>query len=113
MGPLSLFQSIYDLDTLDTRFTSSATVPYQTVIDARSDPAASREPLGKNPSIQTSPPKWRTPEFYFYYVVFVLAVPLMFWIPYRVSGRTFPTSMSWALASEGGGRGEKADSCYF
>lgn len=78
----SFLRNIYNLDTLDTRFTSSSQVPYQTIIDARSDPATSREPPTK-----TSPPKWKTPEFFLYYVVFALAVPLMFWIPYQVSRR--------------------------
>jgi protein-cysteine N-palmitoyltransferase HHAT len=89
MGPLSFFKNIYDLDTLDTRFTSSSSVPYQTVIDARSDPAASAESAAKARS-RAQPSKWRTPEFYIYYVVFALAVPYMFWVPYTVSGRTFP-----------------------
>lgn len=87
MGLLSSFRNIYDLDTLDTRFTSSTSVPYQTVIDARSDPATSQESSAKTQG-RVSPPKWRTPEFYFYYVIFALAVPLMFWIPYQVSRRT-------------------------
>ena len=32
-------------------------------------------------------PRWRTTEFMCYYVVFALALPLMAWIPYRLSSR--------------------------
>ena len=34
-------------------------------------------------------PRWRTPEFIAYYVVFVLVIPLMVWIPYRLSTREY------------------------
>lgn len=93
MGALSLLGKVYDLDTLDTRFTSSSSVPYQSVIDARSDPAASREAAAKAQA-RAQPPKWHTPEFYLYYVVFLLAVPTMFWIPYTVSRRGCPLAQS-------------------
>jgi hypothetical protein len=86
MGVLSFIRSVYDLDTLDTRFTNSSSVPYQTVVDARSDPAASRESPLKVQS-RSQPSKWRTPEFYLYYLVFLVAVPYMFWVPYSVSTR--------------------------
>ncbi len=36
-----------------------------------------------------STPRWRTPEFIVYYVAFALAVPLMVWIPYRLSTREY------------------------
>ncbi|TFK87175.1 MBOAT-domain-containing protein [Polyporus arcularius HHB13444] len=35
-------------------------------------------------------PRWRTPEFIGYYVAFALAVPLMVWIPYRLSTPSHP-----------------------
>ncbi|KAM5544772.1 hypothetical protein V8D89_001670 [Ganoderma adspersum] len=35
-------------------------------------------------------PRWRTPEFMLYYVVFACALPIMFWIPYRLSSSTHP-----------------------
>lgn len=92
MGLLSFFRSVYDLDTLDTRFTNSSTVPYQTVIDARSDPVTIREPPRR--SQRAEPPKWRTPEFYFYYVIFLIAVPYMFWVPFEVSRRTILAASS-------------------
>lgn len=98
-------RNIYSLDTLDTRFTSSSQVPYQTVIDARSDPVTSREAPSK-----TSSPKWRTPEFYLYYVVFALAVPLIFWIPYQVSRPEDPRYHKYEhFLSEGWVPGRKVD----
>lgn len=37
-------------------------------------------------SVQTRPlALWRTPEFYFYYVVFATVVPLMIWKPISLS----------------------------
>lgn len=89
----SLFRKVYDLDTLDTRFTSPSQVPYQTIIDARSDPATSREPPAKS-----SPPKWRTPEFFFYYIVITMAILMMLWIPYQVSRRRPPRANNLGLS---------------
>lgn len=87
MGIFSFLGKVYDLDTLDTRFTSSSSVPYKTVIEGRADPIAQREATAKAQS-RASPSKWNTPEFYLYYVVFIIAVPYMFWVPYSVSRRT-------------------------
>lgn len=93
MGPLSIFRSIYDLDTLDTRFTSSSSVPYKAVVEARSDPARSKEPPNKAQS-RAEPSKWNTPEFYFYFFVIATVVPYMFWIAYEVSSRALCPSQS-------------------
>ncbi|OAQ76501.1 glycerol:H+ symporter (Gup1) [Purpureocillium lilacinum] len=109
MGALSLLGKVYDLDTLDTRFTSSSSVPYQSVIDARSDPAASREAAAKAQA-RAQPPKWHTPEFYLYYVVFLLAVPTMFWIPYTVSRPSDPRYHKYErFLSDGWIPGRKVD----
>lgn len=40
------------------------------------------------------PPRWKTPEFIFYYIVFVVAVPLMAWVPIRLSS---PTNANYSL----------------
>ncbi|KAI0857513.1 MBOAT, membrane-bound O-acyltransferase family-domain-containing protein [Xylaria cubensis] len=91
MGVFSILGNVYDLDTLDTRFTVSSTTPYKTVIEARNDTtAASKERAAKWNSRPQSVSKWNTPEFYLYYVVFVLAVPYMFWIAYDASKTTHP-----------------------
>lgn len=89
MGVFAFLKKVYTLDTLDTRFTSPSSVPYKTVIEARSDPVAQREAADKIQS-RAQPSKWNTPEFYLYYLVFLFAVPYMFWIAYDVSRRTFP-----------------------
>lgn len=66
-------RQVYSLDTLDTRFTSTAITPSNSdtrppVKDARANAIAQ----GASPSL------WRTPEFFIYYVFFIVLVPLMF-----------------------------------
>ena len=100
MSIFSYIRSIYALDTIDTRFTSSSSTPYKAVIDARLSPAAStskRDDSVYSPGVKTDrhgrpvaqPSKWNTPEFYFYYFVFLTIVPYMFWIAYDVSRRSY------------------------
>jgi hypothetical protein len=36
------------------------------------------------------PPRWRTPEFIFYYVVALFAIPLMAWVPIHLSSPSHP-----------------------
>ncbi|CDO75129.1 hypothetical protein BN946_scf185010.g54 [Trametes cinnabarina] len=36
------------------------------------------------------PPRWHTLEFMVYYVIFILVVPVMFWIPYKLSSPSHP-----------------------
>lgn len=86
MGALSYFRKIYDLDTLDTRFTNPSSVPYKTVIEARDDPAAaSKERAAKWNARTTSPPLWRTPEFYLWGLILYTAIPGMLWVGYNAS----------------------------
>ncbi|KAH9933568.1 MBOAT-domain-containing protein [Epithele typhae] len=50
-------------------------------------------PSSYNPKVQAEQhpqPRWRTPEFMVYYVVFVIALPVMFWIPYSLSSPSHP-----------------------
>jgi hypothetical protein len=100
MSLFSYIRKIYALDTLDTRFTNSSSTPYKTVIDARLDPATStskRDDSMPGIGVKTDsngrpiaqPSKWKTPEFYFYYFVFITAVPYMFWVAYDVSRRQY------------------------
>lgn len=84
MGLLSLVRGIYSLDTLDTRFTTPSTVSYSTAVEARSDRNGKREAYN-SPDKRAQPSKWRTPEFFLYYLVIAVAVPYMFWIAYDVS----------------------------
>lgn len=100
MSIFSYIRSIYALDTIDTRFTSSSATPYKSVVDARIDPtnADSKEdgpPQGVPVRLDGSgrpiaqPSRWKTPEFYFYYLVFIVVVPYMFYIAYDVSRRAY------------------------
>lgn len=61
---------VYSLDTLDTRFTSSATPAHTNT----------RPSKARNASAQSASPSplWRTPEFFVYYLFFIIFVPLMF-----------------------------------
>jgi protein-cysteine N-palmitoyltransferase HHAT len=40
------------------------------------------------PSGETRPPRWRTPEFLLYYVIFAIAVPWMIYTPIELSAST-------------------------
>ena len=73
---LSWFRRIYSLNTLDTRFTTSATTPLKTAADTR--PASSKDARANAIASGAASPNWHTPEFFVYYVVFIVAVPLMF-----------------------------------
>lgn len=86
MGLVSYFRTIYDLDTLDTRFTNTSSVPYQTVIDSREDPVTQKEAAAKAQARAPSS-KWQSPEFALYYLILAFVVPYMFWIAYDVSRR--------------------------
>ena len=109
MGALSFLRKVYDLDTLDTRFMSSSSDPYQTVIDSRSDPVATKEAAQKARA-RAPPPKWQTPEFFLYYVVILLAVPSMFWVAYDVSRPSDPRYPKYErFLSEGWIPGRKID----
>ncbi|EFY96438.1 Membrane bound O-acyl transferase, MBOAT [Metarhizium robertsii ARSEF 23] len=109
MGVFSFFRNVYDIDTLDTRFMSSSSVPYQTVIEARSDPDAVKEAADKARA-RAPPPKWQTPEFYLYYFVFLWAVPYMFWVAYSVSRPSDPRYHKYErFLSDGWIPGRKVD----
>src|SRR5947209_1684882 len=68
MTLISNLRRLYSLDTLDTRFTKSK----------------SSSPI----QAEAQPSKWRTPEFYLYYVIFIVVVPQMFKVSYDVSKST-------------------------
>lgn len=86
MGPFSFLRSIYNVDTLDTRFTTPSSVPYKAVVEARAEGDERPDALNK-PDKRAQPSKWGTAEFYLYYFVFLTVVPYMFWIAYDVSRR--------------------------
>ncbi len=81
-GPLAFLRSVYEVGNLDTRFTTPSSVPYRSTIDARGggQVAAKADPKAK-------PSRWATPEFWVYYLVFLVVIPYMFWVAYDVSRR--------------------------
>ena len=84
MGPLTFLRSVYDVGNLDTRFTTPSSVSYKTAVDARNE----RGPNGHRsvkPDPGAEPSKWRTPEYYVYYLLLGFIVPYMFYIAYDVS----------------------------
>lgn len=93
MGVFSSLRSIYALDTLDTRFTSSPRVPYQAVVDARNGQGIAPgpdAPVTLDSRRKPIPPTrslWGTAEFYLYYLVVTVSVAYMFWVAFDVSRR--------------------------
>lgn len=77
---LSWFRDLYSLNTLDSRFTTTATSPPRSASDSDSTrPGSSSKDARANAiASNAQPSKWRTPEFYVYYGVFLTLVPLMF-----------------------------------
>lgn len=70
---------LYSLDTLDTRLTTSSTTPIKTAVaDSTRDPTAGKDARAQEIASRAQPSKWNTPEFYFYYFVFLTVVPMMF-----------------------------------
>ncbi|KAI0392225.1 putative glycerol:H+ symporter [Xylariaceae sp. FL0594] len=97
MGALSFLGKIYDLDTLDTRFTVSSNTPYKAHLDTRNDAAAaSRDRAAKWNTSRATKSRWNTTEFYLYYLVFIFAVPYMFWVAYNASRVTHPNYINYA-----------------
>lgn len=86
MRLLSFARSLYDIDTLDTRFTNASSVPYQTVIDARADPELKKHSLDKSRA-RGPPSKWKTAEFKVYLCLIAFIIPYMLWMAYDVSRR--------------------------
>lgn len=77
---LSYLRQLYSLDTLDTRFVVPATVPPKEALEeANVDPAIS-DGRGKsrNGANSVQPPRWKTNEFYFYYLAISASVFFMF-----------------------------------
>ncbi|KIW15913.1 hypothetical protein PV08_05963 [Exophiala spinifera] len=110
MTVASFFKELYSLDTLDTRFTTSSSTPLKPA-NGTALTKASAEKDGK-PSIPTdvSPPKWRTPEFYFYALVFLFCVPQMYWAVVEVSQPDSPNYSKYEhLLSQGWLFGRKVD----
>ncbi|KGO36180.1 Membrane bound O-acyl transferase, MBOAT [Penicillium expansum] len=94
---------VYSLDTLDTRFTSSAT-PAHTNTRPSKDARTNVITQGASPSL------WRTPEFFVYYLFFIIFVPLMFKTVIDVSKKSHPAYSTYShLLSPGWIPGRQVD----
>jgi hypothetical protein len=87
MSLLGFLSRLYSLDTLDTRFTHSSRTPVRNTANNDVDISKPRaeESKGKKNELNLQPSRWNTPEYYFYYLVFVTMIPLIFYVPYSVS----------------------------
>ena len=94
MSPLQYAGRLFSVDTLDARFMTSSKTPPSRIDPARPSPdkvpynvsrkgRAGGEDIAKG----ASPPRWRSPEFLYHGLVFLVAVPLMFKTVYDVSKR--------------------------
>ncbi|KAJ6151954.1 hypothetical protein N7497_006273 [Penicillium chrysogenum] len=94
---------VYSLDTLDTRFTSSATPAHANTRPSK-DARANVIAQGASPSL------WRTPEFFVYYLFFIILVPLMFKTVIDVSKESHPVYSTYShLLSPGWIPGRQVD----
>ncbi|KAJ5479088.1 hypothetical protein N7530_004597 [Penicillium desertorum] len=95
---------VYSLDTLDTRFTSSATPAHANTRPPSKDARANAIAQGASPSL------WRTPEFFVYYLFFIILVPLMFRTVIDVSKESHPIYSTYShLLSPGWIPGRQVD----
>jgi hypothetical protein len=100
MAWLKYLRKLYSLDTLDTRFVTSAdSPPRQDATELRIDPSkpSPKESSRASPASDIHPSLWRTPEFLFYAFAFITIVPLMFKSPIDVSKGTESASNSFYI----------------
>jgi hypothetical protein len=83
--------SLFSLDILEpalvSRSSSSPRIPLQSL---SSDSTAVPSTPSKQPrkTDEPGPPRWNTPEFWFYGLAFLTVVPVMFWTAWDVSRRS-------------------------
>ncbi|KAJ4405129.1 glycerol transporter [Didymella pomorum] len=110
---LAYIRQLYSLDTLDTRFVVPATSPPKEALEeAKVDPA-NPYPISNGrdkTSEHVQPPRWRTNEFYFYYVVISASVFFMFKLVIDCSKESHPNYSKFShLLSDGWIPGRKVD----
>ncbi|KAL9604635.1 MAG: hypothetical protein Q9219_000355 [cf. Caloplaca sp. 3 TL-2023] len=120
MSLLSFVQRLFSLDTLDTRFTKVPADgseqrpqidPAKPITGVNKQNAA---PKGLSTESKdranTQPSRWATTEFFLYYLVIIVAIPLMFKSVYDVSIPSHPTYSKYEhLLSPGWILGRKVD----
>jgi len=88
---LNYFRQLYSLDTLDTRFVVPATVPPKEALEAarfdsaETSTAQNGRSKGRKPLEGAQPARWRTLEFYFYFVSVGYSIWFMVTSVYGVS----------------------------
>lgn len=91
-------KKLYSLDTLDARF-----VPPQPVNELKIDSAKAsseefrrRQNGEKVPSLPNGaqPSRWKSSEFFYHYLIFIICVPLMVYTPYSISKGAWDVSLS-------------------
>ncbi|KAL1301714.1 hypothetical protein AAFC00_005923 [Neodothiora populina] len=107
-------RSIYSLDTLDARLTTSSNTPSRTSeasIEGTKSPAQQALQNGKNTTASNAQPsKWNTKEFYFYYLCFLTIPFVMAKSVYDVSKESHPNYPKYShLLSDGWIPGRKVD----
>lgn len=94
---------LYSLDTLDTRFTATAITPANpnSSSSSNSDTRPAAKDARANSIAQNARASlWRTPEFFIYYLFFIILVPLMFKTVIDASkGEPSPLQRAGALAT--------------
>ena len=80
---MSLLRSLFSLDTLDKRFTT----PSRTPIVTKEEPDPAKPGTVSELPDGASPPQWKTPEYFLYYLVIGICIPLMIKSSYDVSQR--------------------------
>lgn len=99
-------KTLFSLDTLDTRFTTSQASRQPTYEPLSLDPAKPPVNNGLSTPKATSQPerssqaRWKSPEFAFYALVFLVAIPLMFKSAYEVSSRKITRLNSSVLPTQ-------------
>ncbi|KAI9832862.1 MAG: hypothetical protein M1826_001029 [Phylliscum demangeonii] len=113
MRGLQFLPQTYSLDTLDPRFTTASPISPADSSNAGTIDRGQRRPTndGNDPApITPAPPRWSTLEFKFYYLVFLVVVPMMFNAVCSASKESHPTYPRYAhLLSPGWIPGRKVD----
>lgn len=91
--------SLFSLDILEPSLIKRPTtprIPLQAISNSTTEVPStpSKQPRKTD---ELGPPRWNTPEFWFYGFVFLTVVPTMFYCAYDVSRGLFPPALSLSV----------------